>query len=184
MKVFHGWFFFFAGNPVNFMSLYFQICLFSQIRTAKTQYRKFEANIPRKGIARPQSQFHIHVLVSDYIFPRSVCLDWSWEYIYKLLTDTWMWQLGLRPRNSCLEIHKWDFRCSVEARLPMSGIEASRLVLISYSLSSWHTSYPFWNLNLRHYDVTVVQISFSWIHGHARKRSVVELQNKVVVFRN
>ncbi len=25
--------------------------------TAKTQYRKFETNIPRKGIARPQSQF-------------------------------------------------------------------------------------------------------------------------------
>ncbi len=25
--------------------------------TAKNQYRKFEANIPRKGIARPQSQF-------------------------------------------------------------------------------------------------------------------------------
>jgi hypothetical protein len=29
----------------------------SFIRTAKKQYRKFETNIPRKGIARPQSQF-------------------------------------------------------------------------------------------------------------------------------
>jgi hypothetical protein len=27
------------------------------MRTAKTQYRKFETNIPKKGIARPQSQF-------------------------------------------------------------------------------------------------------------------------------
>jgi hypothetical protein len=25
------------------------------VRTAKTQYRKFETNTPRKGIARPQS---------------------------------------------------------------------------------------------------------------------------------
>ncbi len=28
----------------------------TKIRTAKTQYRKFETNIPRKGVVRPQSQ--------------------------------------------------------------------------------------------------------------------------------
>ncbi len=30
-------------------------------------------------------------------------------------TDTWMWKLGLRPRNSqkINTVHKWDFRCSV-----------------------------------------------------------------------
>jgi len=40
------------------------------INTAKRRYRKFETNIPRKGIARPQSQFHILVFVSDlYIYP-------------------------------------------------------------------------------------------------------------------
>jgi hypothetical protein len=38
---------------------------YKKIATANTQYRKFETNIPRKGIARPQSQFHIHVSVSD-----------------------------------------------------------------------------------------------------------------------
>jgi hypothetical protein len=27
------------------------------LQNSKTQYRKFETNIPRKGIARPQSQF-------------------------------------------------------------------------------------------------------------------------------
>jgi hypothetical protein len=31
--------------------------------TAKTLYRKFKTNIPRKGIAQPQSHFHIHVSV-------------------------------------------------------------------------------------------------------------------------
>ncbi len=41
-----------------------------------------------------------------YIFPWSVCLFCCREIwgpilrIYKLLTDTWMWKLGLRPRNS------------------------------------------------------------------------------------
>jgi hypothetical protein len=35
------------------------------ICTAKNQFRKFETNIPRKGTVRPQSQFHIHVYVSD-----------------------------------------------------------------------------------------------------------------------
>ncbi len=49
---------------------------------------------------------HIHVYVSDlhYIFP--VCL-FCYRKIcgrilgkYKSLTDTWMWKLGLRPRNS------------------------------------------------------------------------------------
>ncbi len=41
-----------------------------------------------------------------YIFPGSVCLFCCREIcgpilgIYKMLTDTWMWKLGLRPRNS------------------------------------------------------------------------------------
>jgi hypothetical protein len=35
------------------------------------QYRKFETNIPRKGIVRPPSpNFHIHVSVSDLYIPR------------------------------------------------------------------------------------------------------------------
>ncbi len=36
--------------------------------TAKTQYRKFETNCA-KGTARPQSNFHIHVSVSDLYIP-------------------------------------------------------------------------------------------------------------------
>ncbi len=71
------------------------ICWF----TAKTQYRKFEINIPRKGIARPQSQFptlqrkshlyiprkgivrpqsqisHSCICERFYIYPGSVCLS-------------------------------------------------------------------------------------------------------------
>jgi hypothetical protein len=50
-----------------------------------------------------------------YIFPGLVCLFCCMEIcgqilgIYKSLTDTWMWKLGLRPRNSQKGILKWDF---------------------------------------------------------------------------
>jgi hypothetical protein len=59
--------------------------------TAKTQYQEFEPNIPRKGTARPQSQFlYIHVSVSDLYSPTiglPILLQgnrWtgrSWKYI-------------------------------------------------------------------------------------------------------
>ncbi len=62
-------------------------------------------------------------LCAIYIFPRSICLFCCRKIcgpilgIYKSLTDTWMWKLGLRcraiPRKG---IHKWDFRCSALLR--------------------------------------------------------------------
>ncbi len=80
----------------------------SRLCTSKSQYRKFETNIPRKGIARGQSaNFHIHVSVSDlYIsridLPYSAAGNmWnrSWEYISRAQThECGNW--GLRPRNS------------------------------------------------------------------------------------
>ncbi len=69
--------------------------------------RTFHWCIPYVGIARPQSQFlHSRVLWARNIFPRSVHIfpasriDRSIVEIYKSLTDTWMWKLGLWPRNS------------------------------------------------------------------------------------
>ncbi len=86
--------------------------------TAKTQYRKFETNIPRKGIARPQSQFPQICLWAIYIIPRSICLfcrrkyvDRSREYVNRSQTHecgNWEWGREI-PRKG---IHKWDFRCS------------------------------------------------------------------------
>ncbi len=70
-----------------------------------TLQRKTHLCIPRKGIAWPQSRFQIHVSVSDlYIYSQDRSTYFpaagSWECTYKSLTDTWMWTLGLRPRNS------------------------------------------------------------------------------------
>ncbi len=60
--------------------------------TSKTQHRKFKTNIPRKG-----PNFHIHVSVSGLYIPTIGLLILLQE---NMLRDTWMWKLGLRPRNS------------------------------------------------------------------------------------
>ncbi len=72
------------------------------LQTSKTHYRKFKTDISRKGIARPQSQ-----IPHSCVFPPfSVCLFCYRKIcgpiqgIYKSLTDTWMWKLGLRTPNS------------------------------------------------------------------------------------
>ena len=74
--------------------------------TAKKQYRKFVTNIPRKGIAWRQSKFPHHVYASELYFPTIDLLFCRRKLcgpilkIYKSLTDTWMWKVGLRPGNS------------------------------------------------------------------------------------
>ncbi len=103
-----------------------------------TLLRKSHLRIPRKGMHGLSPNFHIHVSVSDLctVFSGSVHMFSCSRIgrlmggIYKLLTHTWMWKLGLRPRNSfsgniCFEfyvivsslvgtLHSWDMS---EARL-------------------------------------------------------------------
>ncbi len=70
--------------------------------TAKNQYRKFETNNPRTGIARPQSFFQMHVPLSDLQSPPidlPIYVDRSWKYIFRSQTHE-CGNLGLRPRNS------------------------------------------------------------------------------------
>jgi hypothetical protein len=78
------------------------------IYTTKTQYRKFETNVPRKGTARLQPQFVHSGFCEWFIF----CIPlvgllfllqgnrWTKRgnmiMHFRLLTDTWMWKLGLR----------------------------------------------------------------------------------------
>jgi hypothetical protein len=62
--------------------------------SAKTQYRKFETNIPRNGIAGPQSQFPHSCLCERFIYShdRSAYsaavkdVDRFWEYIKRSQT--------------------------------------------------------------------------------------------------
>ncbi len=61
--------------------------------------------------------------------------------IYKSLTDTWMWKLGLRPRNSPKVIHKWDLRCSALARDYCNNISlpVTNRLLVGCPLSTDHS---------------------------------------------
>ncbi len=89
--------------------------------TAKTQYRKFETSIFRKGIARPQSQFPHSCFCERFItsHKRSVYsaagkyVDRSWEYINRSQIHecgNWDWSRAIPVLG--IGIHKWDFRCS------------------------------------------------------------------------
>ncbi len=105
--------------------------------TAKTQYWKFETNIPRKGIARPQSQFPHSCVCERFLYShnRSACsaegkyVDRSWEYVNCSKThECGNWD-SVRT-IPFLGIHKWDFRCrdSVVKFMDLSGIKYSPLI--------------------------------------------------------
>jgi hypothetical protein len=93
-------------------------------QTAKTQYRKFETIISRKGIERPESKIPHSCVFERFIyshdwyayFATEKHVDRSWE-LYKITHRHMNVEMGLRgraiPRKG---IHKWDFRCSVQFR--------------------------------------------------------------------
>jgi hypothetical protein len=96
--------------------------------TAKTQYRKFETNTPRKGIARPQSPFPHSCVCEQYSHDQSAYsaagkyVDRSWEYINRSQTHecgNWNWGRAI----SFLGLHEWDFCCNVYGfRQPRKGV--------------------------------------------------------------
>jgi hypothetical protein len=74
------------------------------VNTAKNQYPKFETNIPRKGIAQPQSQFPHWFVFERFIYSHDQpayssagnmwIVDLSWEYINRSQTHdcgNWNW---------------------------------------------------------------------------------------------
>ncbi len=72
----------------------------------KDKIQNFETNTPRKGISGLSPNFDIHASVGDLCIPTiglPILLEEMCRTIlglYKSLTDTWMWKLGLRPRYS------------------------------------------------------------------------------------
>jgi hypothetical protein len=79
--------------------------------------RKSHLCIPFLGIARPQSQFSLMCLCERFIYFQDHSTYFLQQNkqiivgIYKSLTDTWMWKLVLRPRNSFSGNICSNFRC-------------------------------------------------------------------------
>ncbi len=99
---------------------------------------------PRKEIARPQSQFSHSCACERFIYSqewvhRCIFLHRKGRPIvgiYKSLTDTWMWKLGLRLRNS----FSWNicFKFSVLCLYSVvSALMDMALALVSRSCKGW-----------------------------------------------
>ncbi len=102
--------------------------------TAKTpKYRKFETDIPRKGIARPQSQLilYIHVSVRDFYIPtiglpilrQENYMDQSWEYINRSQTrecENWDCRIEVEHKNVVFGLSKLTFNYSAHSYYPPS----------------------------------------------------------------
>ncbi len=84
-----------------------------------------------------------------YIFPGSVhifsCsrIGRLHEGIYKSLTDTWMWKLGLWPRNSIIENICFEFSvlclCSVQLKCNKGEISSTYQLWVLLELHSWRS---------------------------------------------
>ncbi len=78
---------------------------------AKNQYRKFETNIPRKGIARPQSQFS----------PSCVCERFMYSHDGSAYPAAG--NMGLRSRTSQKRNKKIGFSLQCSAGIVLAGLK-------------------------------------------------------------
>ncbi len=117
--------------------------MFFSSYTAKTKYRNFEINIPRKGISGPQSQFphsyvcerFIYSTISVSLFCWRNYVDRSWDYINRSQThECWNWGWGRAiPRK---EINKGDFLCSVGETAKVKG-SRGQLIKFNFPILPW-----------------------------------------------
>jgi hypothetical protein len=98
------------------------------LHTAKTRYRKFETNIPRKGTAQLQSQF-LHSCF--YRFAYSACRKISGPNvgIYRSHTDTLLWKIG----TESLQFLYWGYINS-----NFFAVHINRFIVIPNTLSPIH----------------------------------------------
>jgi hypothetical protein len=116
------------------------IYILQEHHTAKTKYRNFETNIPRKGISGSQSQFPHSCVCEWFIYSHdwssysaggNMYADRSWDYINRSQThECWNWGWGRAiPRKG---IHKRGFslQCiqGVTKRCRLSLLTNSALV--------------------------------------------------------
>jgi hypothetical protein len=147
------------------------VCSNAAAHTAKTKYRNFETYtvFPEKEYGGLSPNFHIHASVSDLYIPMisfPILLEEICRPIlglYKSLTDTWIWKLGLRPRYSqkmntyvgfSLQCRHWLFAVPVRdctllflySRQNVLLIEQLQLIL-NYRVHRWNQAKQHWKLS-------------------------------------
>ncbi len=92
-----------------------------------------------------------------YIFPGSVCLfgcsKIDWEYIYKSLTDTWMWNWKTEYYNSVLEIRR---PCSFISGNTSIGLDSHRPFLCSVAYFQSFILFP-----IKPHDIFLYKMVFN-----------------------
>ncbi len=113
------------------------------VYTAKTKYRNFETNIPRKEISGSQSQFPHSCVCERFIYSHdrslysagNMYVDRSWDYKNRSQThECWNWGWGRAiPRKG---IHKGDFPCSVLHRLDYAESKITDILIDRYMVTT------------------------------------------------
>ncbi len=106
--------------------------------TEKTQYRKLETNIPRKGTARSQSQFLHSCFCERFIYSQErsayiLLQENRWTdrgniYVHRSLTDTLMWE---ETRTEVAQFLFWEnINRNFFAVWPESAVHAVKRIYI------------------------------------------------------
>ncbi len=128
--------------------------------TAKTQYRQFEKYSQERNCAATVPISTFMRLWAIYIFPRLICLFCCRKMcgpilgIYKSLTDTWMWKLGLRQQFQQMRKVLYWSRCRFIHCIYAGFVIKHIFVMMVYWTYLWYCSYfSYW-----------IRIGSVWIH--------------------
>ncbi len=98
--------------------------------TAKKHYRKFETNIPRKGIARPKSQFPHSCICERFLYSHDQS---AYSAAGNMLTDSGNTYIN---HSQTLECGKWDWGRAI-SRKGIHKWDVTMLSITDYGLRAY-----------------------------------------------
>ncbi len=105
-------------------------------QTAKTKYQKFETNTPRKGIARPQSQFPHSCVCERFIYSHDRS---AYSTAGKYVDGSW--NINSINRSQTHECGNWDETAQFIFWADINGIFVAVHMILILPCSLPHNSY-------------------------------------------